>query len=75
MTVPYASAYCATKHALEAIAEGLKTELEPFNIKIATVNPGAFDTGFNDRGMDSIRPVSYTHLDVYKRQTDPAGTI
>lgn len=55
LTVPYASAYCATKHALEAIAEGLKTELEPFNIKIATVNPGAFDTGFNDRGMDSIR--------------------
>ena len=43
------------RDTLEAIAEGLKTELEPFNIKIATVNPGAFDTGFNDRGMDSIR--------------------
>jgi short-subunit dehydrogenase len=42
---------------LEAIAEGLKVELEPFNIKIATVNPGHFDTGFNDRGMDSIRHV------------------
>lgn len=55
LTVPYASAYCATKHALEAIAEGLRTELAPFNIKIATVNPGAFDTGFNDRGMDSIK--------------------
>ncbi|MBT2619530.1 MULTISPECIES: SDR family oxidoreductase [Chryseobacterium] len=53
-TVPYVAAYCASKHALEAIAEGLKTELEPFNIKIATCNPGVFGTGFNDRGVDSI---------------------
>jgi short-subunit dehydrogenase len=54
VTVPYAAAYCASKHALEAVAEGLKTELEPFGIKIATTNPGAFLTGFNERGMDSM---------------------
>lgn len=53
-TVPYVAAYCASKHAMESIAEGLKTELAPFNIKIATCNPGIFDTGFNDRGVDSI---------------------
>jgi short-subunit dehydrogenase len=53
-TVPYVAAYCASKHALEAIAEGFKTELAPFNIKIATCNPGVFGTGFNDRGVDSI---------------------
>lgn len=53
-TVPYVAAYCASKHALEAIAEGLKTELEPFGIKVATCNPGVFGTGFNDRGIDSI---------------------
>lgn len=53
-TVPYVAAYCASKHALESIAEGLRTELAPFNIKIATCNPGVFGTGFNDRGVDSI---------------------
>lgn len=53
-TVPYVAAYCASKHALESIAEGLKTELAQFNIKIATCNPGVFGTGFNDRGVDSI---------------------
>ncbi|EPF73770.1 SDR family oxidoreductase [Acinetobacter rudis] len=53
-TVPYVAAYCASKHAMESIAEGLKTELAPFNIKIATCNPGVFGTGFNDRGVDSI---------------------
>lgn len=53
-TVPYVAAYCASKHALESLAEGLKTELAPFNIKIATCNPGVFGTGFNDRGADTI---------------------
>jgi short-subunit dehydrogenase len=55
LTTPYAAGYCATKHALEAVAEGLKVELEPFGIKVATANPGVFATGFNDRGADSMR--------------------
>ncbi|MCF2518801.1 SDR family oxidoreductase [Dyadobacter sp. CY351] len=41
--------YCSTKHALEAIAESMKEELEPFGIKVQTINPGAFFTGFNER--------------------------
>lgn len=53
-TVPYVAAYCASKHAMGSIAEGLKTELASFNIKIATCNPGIFGTGFNDRGVDTI---------------------
>ena len=39
---------------LEAIAEGMKAELAPFGIKVATVNPGIYGTGFNDRGVDSM---------------------
>jgi short-subunit dehydrogenase len=54
-TVPYGAGYCASKHALEAVAEGLKVELAPFGIKVATANPGIFRTGFNDRGADSMR--------------------
>jgi NAD(P)-dependent dehydrogenase (short-subunit alcohol dehydrogenase family) len=41
-------AYCATKHALEAIAESLHDELKPFNIAVQTINPGAYLTGFNE---------------------------
>ena len=40
--------YCATKHALEAIAESLADELRPFNIKVQTINPGPYLTGFNE---------------------------
>jgi short-subunit dehydrogenase len=51
---PLAGAYCASKHALEAIAEALKEELTGFGIKVATLNPGPFKTGFNESGIDSI---------------------
>jgi short-subunit dehydrogenase len=40
--------YCASKHALESIAETLRDELKPYNIQIQTINPGPYRTGFND---------------------------
>jgi NAD(P)-dependent dehydrogenase (short-subunit alcohol dehydrogenase family) len=45
---PGFSAYAATKHALEAIAESMQEELRPFNIQVQTINPGAYLTGFNE---------------------------
>lgn len=46
-------AYCASKHALEAIAASLRDELAPTGITVQTINPGAYDTGFNDRIADT----------------------
>jgi len=40
--------YCSTKHALEAIAESMQDELRPYNIKVQTINPGPYLTGFNE---------------------------
>lgn len=40
--------YCTSKHALECIAETLQKELKPHNIKVQTINPGPYKTGFND---------------------------
>jgi NAD(P)-dependent dehydrogenase (short-subunit alcohol dehydrogenase family) len=40
--------YVSTKHALESIAEALADEMKPYNIKIQTVNPGAYLTGYNE---------------------------
>ncbi len=45
---PGFSAYAATKHALEAVAEAMYGELQPFGIQVQTINPGAFLTGFNE---------------------------
>ena len=46
--------YSATKHAIEAIAWAMKEELEPYGIKVATINPGPYLTGFNDTGAVSM---------------------
>jgi NADP-dependent 3-hydroxy acid dehydrogenase YdfG len=53
VVVPFVGAYCATKHAIEAIAGAMKVELEPLGVKVATINPGVFGTGFNDTGVEA----------------------
>jgi NAD(P)-dependent dehydrogenase (short-subunit alcohol dehydrogenase family) len=45
--------YCSTKHALEAIAESMQDELRPYNIKVQTINPGPYLTGFNETMAES----------------------
>ncbi|PRY09763.1 SDR family oxidoreductase [Kineococcus rhizosphaerae] len=46
---PFTGLYSASKHAVEAIAESMKDELQEFGVEVATMNPGPFLTGFNDR--------------------------
>ena len=53
LVVPFLGVYCATKHAIEGIAGSMKAELAPYGVKVATVNPGIFGTGFNDTGAES----------------------
>jgi len=45
--------YVSTKHALESIAEALQQELGPYGIKIQTINPGAYYTGYNETMADN----------------------
>ncbi|MFT8612294.1 MAG: SDR family oxidoreductase [Gluconobacter oxydans] len=52
-TDPFAGAYSSSKHALEAIASALSQEVKEFGIEVATVNPGPFLTGFNDRMFET----------------------
>ncbi len=43
---PLSSIYDATKHALEAISDGLRGELAPFGIKVIVIEPGFILTEF-----------------------------
>jgi 3-hydroxy acid dehydrogenase/malonic semialdehyde reductase len=44
---PKGNVYCATKHAVLAITEGMRIDLNPFGIKVSAVSPGAVETEFS----------------------------
>ena len=73
MPIPYVGAYCASKHALEAIAACMHAELKPHNIEVLTFQPGPYKTGFNDRMWDtSLRWMKEGQT--FTRVADMAGT-
>jgi NADP-dependent 3-hydroxy acid dehydrogenase YdfG len=55
MTLPLMAGYNATKYAVESISDGLRTELHPFGIRVALVEPGVVATRFN---ATATRPLS-----------------
>jgi NAD(P)-dependent dehydrogenase (short-subunit alcohol dehydrogenase family) len=77
---PFTGIYAASKHAVEAVAETMSLELQEFGIEVATINPGPFLTGFNDRGFEtwksweddpSQRLFDYSKLAFPRAQFDP----
>ncbi len=53
-TFPFLGPYVASKHALEAVVQMMQQEMEGTGVQIATINPGPFRTGFNDRMYDTL---------------------
>jgi NAD(P)-dependent dehydrogenase (short-subunit alcohol dehydrogenase family) len=54
---PLSSVYDSTKHALEAITDGLRGELAPFGIQVVLIRPGFILTGFTDAANEVSAPV------------------
>ena len=48
---PFNGAYVSSKFALEGISESLKTEVQPFGVRVAMVEPGLFRTSFPDNSV------------------------
>lgn len=58
VSVPYMSAYGATKHALNCIGQAARMELAPYGVHVSTVCPGYVATDFSAhvvRGSDNMR--------------------
>ena len=57
---PKGNVYCGSKHAVLAITEGMRLDLNPFGIKVGAVNPGLVETEFSkvrfkgDKIADSV---------------------
>ena len=44
---PKGAVYCASKHAVIAITDGMRIDLNPFGIKVTAINPGLVETEFS----------------------------
>ena len=72
ITFPFYSTYCASKYALEAIADGYRAELSRFGIESCIIEPGAMPTEFLDTMLklqptDDERSQSYGDLIHYPK--------
>lgn len=55
MADPLSGPYGGSKFALEGFSESLSKELQEFGVQVATINPGPYLTGFNDREFETWR--------------------
>lgn len=44
---PKGNVYCASKHAVLALTEGMRIDLNPFGIKVGAISPGLVETEFS----------------------------
>lgn len=44
---PKGNVYCGSKHAVLAITEGMRLDLNPYGIKVGAINPGLVETEFS----------------------------
>jgi short-subunit dehydrogenase len=54
LSAPTFGPYAMTKHALEAMGKAMRGELAPLGIDVTLLNPGPYQTGFNDRMAESM---------------------
>eukprot|EP01094_Clydonella_sp_ATCC50884_P028559 TRINITY_DN860_c0_g1_i1.p1 TRINITY_DN860_c0_g1~~TRINITY_DN860_c0_g1_i1.p1 ORF type:complete len:340 (-),score=104.01 TRINITY_DN860_c0_g1_i1:304-1323(-) len=63
MTTPFSGAYCASKHAVEAVSDAMRLEMAGQGIMVSCVEPGGFSTNFNATGSVSLQDPSIGDTD------------
>ena len=76
--------YCASKHAVLAITEGMRIDLNPFGIKVSAINPGLVETEFSQvrfkgdaaadnvyKGFEALQPEDIAEI-IYFAVSRPA---
>ena len=72
-TFPGSGVYAASKHALEAITDAMRLELEPMGIKVVAIRPGPIATEFNDVATEMTGDLMARTDPDYKRIYQTAG--
>lgn len=81
VAIPLSGAYCATKHAVEAISDAMRMELAPFGIDVVCVEPGPVKSSFPENARKTIAgilarrdsPYEYLRPSILERLESSAG--
>jgi NAD(P)-dependent dehydrogenase (short-subunit alcohol dehydrogenase family) len=63
VTFPLVGLYAMTKHAVEALSDGLRRELSIYGIHVSAIEPGAIKTPIWDKGPQEQRLQHYASTD------------
>lgn len=73
-TMPFIAPYAASKHALEALSDGLRMELQPWGLHVAVIEPGKIKTPIwrksRERGDRLAEAISAECLALYEEPLD-----
>ena len=61
LVFPFVGAYGASKHAVEALTDGLRRELAIFRIQVVGIEPGVIRTPMWEKGSDSEADTRFAH--------------
>jgi NADP-dependent 3-hydroxy acid dehydrogenase YdfG len=71
VVVPGGVVYCATKHAVRVISEGLRKEVKPYNLRTTIISPGAVATELpNSISEDDISAEMHKFYEEYAIPAD-----
>jgi NAD(P)-dependent dehydrogenase (short-subunit alcohol dehydrogenase family) len=74
VSFPLYGAYCASKHALEAMTEGLAYDVKKFGVQCSLVEPGGFKTNFNARSK-MWGDGSFSANSVYRERSEDLSRV
>jgi NAD(P)-dependent dehydrogenase (short-subunit alcohol dehydrogenase family) len=63
ITVPFMTTYSATKHAVEALTQGLRRELSIYGIEVSAIEPGLVRSKLVDKRAAEKLEQRYAHTD------------
>ncbi len=75
VTFPMVATYAVSKHALEALTDGMRTELNLYGIEVSAIEPGAIKTAVWEKGSESTRDKRYSHTDFAQAAENMAGVV
>lgn len=68
---PNGNVYCASKHAVDAITQGMRIDLNPFGIRVGAIHPGMVETEFSEvrfKGDTARAAKVYTGFDALQAE-------